>query len=250
MAIMRAILIDDERSNLENLSVLLAKYCPLIKIIAQSQSVDEAVDLVNLQQPDLLFLDIQMGKHSGFDLLSRLPEKSFEVIFVTAYDHYGIQAVKFAALDYLLKPVNPEELIGAVSKASHRFKNKMENEQLSFLLQQLKKTETVVPKIALPQQNEIRYVVISDVLRCEADNTYTFFFLNNGDRILVSKPLKEYADLLKPQGFLRVHQSHLINPNFVKSWLKEDGGMLLMKSGDKIPVSKPNRESVKGVLGK
>jgi two-component system LytT family response regulator len=250
MAIMRAILIDDERSNLENLQTLLVKYCPMVKIVGQSQNVDEAVDLVNLHQPDLLFLDIQMGKSSGFDLLTRLPEKSFEVIFVTAYDQYGIQAVKFAALDYLLKPVNPDELISAVSKAEHQFTNRINNEQLVFLLQQLKKTEVSVPKIALPQQNEIRYVAIKDIFRCEADNTYTFFFLMNGDKILVSKPLKEYADLLKPHGFLRAHQSHLINPDFVKSWLKEDGGMLLMKNGDKIPVSKPNRESVKSILGK
>jgi two-component system LytT family response regulator len=250
MDLMRAILIDDERANLENLEVLLAKHCPKVKIVGRSQSVDDAVNLVNLHQPDLLFLDIQMGKQSGFDLLTQISEKSFEVIFVTAYDQYGIQAVKFAALDYLLKPVNSDELSNAVAKAEQRIKHKMDNEQLGFLLQQLKKTETLVPKIALPQQNEIRYIAINDILRCEADNTYTFFFLVNGDKILVSKPLKEYSDLLKPYGFLRVHQSHLINPNCVKSWLKEDGGMLLMKNGDKIPVSKPNRESVKQVLSK
>lgn len=250
MAIMRAIVIDDERANLENLAALLAKYCPTVKIVGQSQSVEEAVNLINLHQPDLLFLDIQMGKSSGFDLLTQLSEKSFEVIFVTAYDQYGIQAVKFAALDYLLKPVNPDELINAVTKAEARFKSKVENEQLGFLLQQIKKTGAVEPKIALPQQNEIRYITINEILRCEADNTYTFFFLTNGDKILVSKPLKEYSDLLKPHGFLRTHQSHLINPKFVKSWLKEDGGILLMDNGHKIPVSKPNRDSVKSVLGK
>lgn len=247
---MRAVLIDDERANIEILQVLLEKYCPEINIVAFASQLDSAVDVINLHRPDLLFLDIQMGKSTGFDLLTRLTERSFEVIFVTAYDHYGIQAVKFAALDYLLKPVNPDELIAAVAKATSRFKNKTQSEQLSFLLQQIKRPETGVQKIALPQHNEIRYVTVNEILRCEADNTYTFFFLANGDKILISKPLKEYSDLLKPHGFLRTHQSHLINPLFVKSWLKEDGGVLLMKNGDKVPVSKPNRESVKLMLGK
>ncbi len=247
---MRAILVDDERANLENLQVLLEKYCPKIKIVATALTVQHAVEIINLHKPDLLFLDIHMGKSSGFDLLNQLIEKWFEVIFVTAYDQYGIQAVKFAALDYLLKPVNPDELISAVAKAETRVRNKIQNEQLNFLLQQIKAPENVVQKIALPQHNEIRYVEVKEILRCEADNTYTFFFLANGDKILISKPLKEYSDLLKPHGFLRTHQSHLINPSFVKSWLKEDGGVLLMTNGDKIPVSKPNRESVKQVLGK
>ena len=247
---MRAILVDDERANIEVLQILLAKYCPAVKVIATAHQVDEAVSLLNLHRPDLVFLDIQIGKSTGFDLLNQLSQKPFEVIFVTAYDHYGIQAVKFAALDYLLKPVNPDELIHAVANATIRIGNKIQNEQLNFLLQQIKAPDHFVQKIALPQHSEIRYVGISEILRCEADNTYTFFFLRNGDKILISRSLKEYSDMLKPHGFLRTHQSHLINPSCVKSWLKEDGGVLLMNNGDKIPVSKPNRESVKEALGK
>ena len=247
---MKAILIDDEKSNLENLAGLLVKYCPDLKLVGMVSNADDGLNLINLHQPDLLFLDIQMGKNSGFDLLAQINNPSFEVIFVTAYDQYGIQAVKFVALDYLLKPINTNELINAVAKAEIRIKSKKRNEQLSFLLQQIKAPETYAQKIALPQQNEIRYVTVTDIIRCEADNNYTFFYLENGDRILVSKPLKEYSDLLKPNGFLRTHQSHLINPNFVKSWLKEDGGMLLMKNNDKVAVSKPNRDYVKLTLGK
>jgi len=247
---MRAILVDDERENLDNLQILLGKYCPQVKVIACSKQIEEAQMLINLHRPDLLFLDIQMGKHSGFDLLDRITDKSFEVIFVTAFDQYGIQAIKFAALDYLLKPVSTTELINAVGKATNRLQDKMQNEQLNFLLRQLKITEASVPKIALPQQNEIRYVNLSDIVRCEAENTYTNFLMSNSDQILISKPLKEYADLLKTQGFIRPHRSHLINPAYVKSWLKEDGGVLLMNNGDKIPVSKPNRENIKQALGK
>lgn len=247
---MRAILVDDEVANLENLQVLLAKNCPEVKVVAVASNIDDAFTQVNLHRPELLFLDIQMGKTTGFDLLNLLTEKSFEVIFVTAYDSYGIQAVKFAALDYLLKPVDPGELSLAISKAEQRIKSKINGEQLNFLLNQIKRTEPAVLKIALPQQNEIRYVSVDEIVRCVADNTYTFFHLSSGEKILISKPLKEYSDLLKPQGFVRTHQSHLVNPGFVKSWLKEDGGTLLMNNGDKIPVSKPNREMVKAVLGK
>ncbi|MCX2582361.1 LytR/AlgR family response regulator transcription factor [Pedobacter sp. MR22-3] len=247
---MRAILVDDEMANLENLQALLMKNCPQVKVVSISSNIDDAFEQINLHRPDLLFLDIQMGKNTGFDLLNKLIEKPFEVIFVTAYDNYGIQAVKFAALDYLLKPVDPDELVAAVIKAEARIANKINGEQLNFLLNQIKRSEQNIPKIALPQQHEIRYVSVDDIVRCVADNTYTFFHLSNGEQILISKPLKEYADLLKPQGFVRAHQSHLVNPKFVKSWLKEDGGLLLMSNGDKIPVSKPNREMVKAVLGK
>lgn len=245
---MRAILIDDEISNLENLRTLLEKHCPQVTIMATEQSVGTAVDAIEKFLPDLVFLDIQMGKQTGFDVLKLLPRRHFEVIFVTAYDQYGIQAVKFAALDYLLKPIDIEELINAVHKAEYKLATQIKTSQLDFLLQQLKKPDTNVSTIALQMQSEIRYVTLSEIIRCEADNTYTYFFLASSEKILVSKSLKEYADLLRPNGFLRTHQSHLVNPKYVKSWLKEDGGILLLTSGEKIPVSKPNKETVKQAL--
>lgn len=245
---MRAVLIDDEISNVENLSTLLEKHCPQVTIIATARNVSDAVDAIEKYLPDLVFLDIQMGEQTGFDVLKLLPTRNFEVIFVTAYDQYGIQAVKFAALDYLLKPIDIEELVNAVNKAGYKLAKKMQTSQLDFLLQQIKIPETNISKIALQMQSEIRYVALSEIVRCEADNTYTHFFLSSGEKILVSKSLKEYADLLCPSGFLRTHQSHLVNPKYVKSWLKEDGGMLLLISGEKIPISKPNKETVKQAL--
>ncbi|WP_255431202.1 LytTR family DNA-binding domain-containing protein [Pedobacter sp. N36a] len=245
---MRAILIDDEISNLENLRTLLEKHCPQVTIIAVAQNVSDAVDAIEKYLPDLVFLDIQMGEQTGFEVLKQLPKRNFEVVFVTAYDQYGIQAVKFAALDYLLKPIDIEELVDAVHKAKHKLAAQMQTSQLDFLLQQLKKPEANVSKIALQMQSEIRYVTLSEIIRCEADNTYTHFFLEDNEKILVSKSLKEYADLLRPKGFLRTHQSHLVNPKYVKSWLKEDGGILLLLSGEKIPISKPNKHSVKQAL--
>lgn len=245
---MRAILIDDEKSNLENLQTLLEKHCPQITIVATAQNVSDSVNAIEKYLPDLVFLDIQMGKQTGFDVLKLLPSRNFEVVFVTAYDQYGIQAVKFAALDYLLKPIDIEELMSAVNKAERKLATQMQTSQLDFLLQQLKKPETSISKIALPMQSEIRYVPLPEIIRCEADSTYTHFFLSSGEKILVSKSLKEYADLLRPNGFLRTHQSHLVNPNYVKSWLKEDGGILLLTSGETIPVSKPNKDAVKQAL--
>lgn len=245
---MRAVLIDDEISNVENLSALLAKHCPQVTIVATAQHVDDAVEAIESHWPDLVFLDIKMHGQTGFDVLGGLAKRDFEVIFVTAYDHYGIQAVKFAALDYLLKPIDIVELKSAVNKAETKLATQRQTSQLDFLLQQLKKPEPNVSKIALQMQSEIRYVALSEITRCEAGNTYTHFFLSNGEKILVSKSLKEYADLLRPNGFLRTHQSHLVNPTYVKSWLKEDGGVLLLTSGEKIPVSKPNKETVKQAL--
>lgn len=247
---MRAVLVDDENSNLENLRSLLEKHCPQVDIMATAQNVNDAVGAIEYHLPDLVLMDIQMGEQTGFDVLRRLPIRNFEVIFVTAYDQYGIQAVKFAALDYLLKPIDLDELINAVKKAEDKLATHMQTSQLDFLLQQIKKPETNASKIALQMQSEIRYVALSEIIRCEADNTYTHFFLSSDEKILVSKSLKEYADLLRPNGFLRTHQSHLINPKFVKSWLKEDGGILLLMSGEKIPVSKANKEMVKQALQK
>ncbi len=244
----QAIIVDDEPSNIENLRALLTKHCPQVNVIGTAVNNALAAELIDQHKPDLIFLDIQLRDDSGLNLLKLVHNRSFEVIFVTAYDQYGIQAVKLAALDYLLKPVDIDELAAAITKVETKLKEKQHNQQLDFLVNHLKKDDKQPTKIALQQQKEIRYITLTDIVRCEADNTYTFFYLNNGERILVSKGLKEYADMLPTDSFLRIHQSHLVNIAFVKSWLKEDGGVLLLTNGDKIPVSRPNREKVRAVL--
>lgn len=247
---MKALVVDDEYFNNENLISLVHKYCPGINVVGAAITIDEAIDLIHIHQPDLLFLDIKIGDQTGFDLLKLLPTSRFEIIFITAFDKYGIEAIKFAALDYLLKPVNIPELIQAVHKAEERQGEREKNKQLNFLLNHIQNGEKQPAKIALPQLNEIRYVAINEIIRCESANSYTFFYLINGDRILVSRPIKEYTDLLKAIGFLRTHQSHLVNSIFVKSWIKEDGGILLLTNGDRIPVSRPNKEMVQAALGR
>ena len=245
---MKTLIIDDEQSNLENLSTLIRQYCPRLTLAGTATNVTQALQQIASYQPDLLLLDIHIGMETGFDLLRLLPTKDFEVIFVTAFNEYGIDAIKFAAVDYLLKPIDVAELILAVNKAEEKIATKQTAQQLNFLLSHLKSTGAVPAKIALPQLHEIRYVSVSDIIRCEADNSYTRFYLSGSEKILVSRSLKEYAEILSSAGFLRTHQSHLVNKIFIKSWIKEDGGMLLLNNGDKIPVSRPNKTVVQAAL--
>lgn len=242
---MKALIVDDEISNQENLQQLLKSYAEDVQVCAIAGTIAEAETAIKQHRPELVFLDIQLHNRSGFDLLKQLDEINFEIIFVTAYDQYGIQAIKFAALDYLLKPIDIDELAAAVNKARKAVQQKKKNERLGHFLEYLKDDNQTSPRIALPLFGETRYISINDIVRCEADNTYTRFFLTTGEQVLVSKTLKEYATMLLEYGFLRVHQSHLINPDFIKSWLKEDGGCLLLNDGHKIPVSKLKKDEVK-----
>jgi two-component system LytT family response regulator len=239
------IIIDDEINNIEILSSLLTKNCDGISIVATALNADEGIELIEKHKPDLLFLDIQMPEKSGFDLLKALPQINFEIIFITAFDQYGIQAIKFSALDYLLKPVIIDELKLSVQKAREKIIAKQKNASIGNLLDYISSSPKGTAKIALPTLTETRYVKVNDIVRCEASDNYTSFYLQSNEKILVCKTLKEYAELLGHHNFIRTHQSHLVNINFVKSLLKEDGGMLLLTNSDKIPISRQNKESVK-----
>jgi two-component system LytT family response regulator len=244
----RCVLIDDEDNNLENIQRLLQQYYPGITIAGTANSADEGIQLIAAVKPNLVLLDIQMPGKSGFDLLRSISTIDFEVIFITAYDQYGIQAIKFSALDYLLKPVDINELKQAVEKARQKLALREQNRNVSNLIAYLKMPQQEPPKIALPTQQETHYVKVNEIIRCEASDNYTNFFLPGGEKILVSKTLKEFADLLKPHGFLRTHQSHLVNMSHVKSFLKEEGGQLLLQDKTKIPISRQNLELVKKTL--
>ena len=248
MTNIRYILVDDELNNIENLQFLLTKHSPGLVFAGTANSADEAIHLIKTVTPDLVFLDIQMPGKSGFDLLRSLDKTDFEVIFVTAYDQYGIQAIKFSALDYLLKPVDVEELKQAVEKAKTKIAARHQNQNISNLLDYLQKPKQQSPRIALPTLQETHYVKLEDIVRCEASDNYTCFFLSTGEKILVSRTLKEYADLLKAHNFQRTHQSHLVNMRFVKSFLKEDGGTLLLQDKTRIPISRQNLETIRKAL--
>jgi two-component system LytT family response regulator len=245
----RSIIIDDEPNNIENLELIVQQQQLNVDVVATAINATDGLLAIKQYQPELLFLDIQMPGQSGFDLLRALPVINFEVIFITAYDQYGIQAIKFSALDYLLKPINIDELKGAIEKAKQKIGLKKQNQNIENLLEYIKAGKEP-PKIALPTMQEIMYVKVSDIIRCEAANNYTTFYLQNNEQVLVCKTLKEFADLLSPHNFVRTHQSHLVNVQFVKSYLKEDGGTLLLNNLSKIPISRQNRDLVKAALNK
>jgi len=244
----RSIIIDDEPNNVENLQTIIGTYCLGIEVVATANSAAEGIGGIKTHRPDLVFLDIQMPGASGFDVLKAFTTVNFEVIFITAYDQYGIQAIKFSALDYLLKPIDIAEFKTAIAKASKKISARRQNHNIENLLEYIKSGQRDSPKIALPTLAEIQYVKVNTIIRCEAENNYTTFYLDNGEQILVCKTLKEYDELLQPHQFIRTHQSHLVNLQFVKSYLKEDGGMLLLTDQTKIPISRQNKDRVRNIL--
>lgn len=246
----RSIIIDDEPNNVENLQLIMAAHCPQVELIATAFSAADGIAAIKTHRPDLVFLDIQMPEASGFDVLKAFAMVDFEIIFITAHDQYGIQAIKFSALDYLLKPINISELKLAINKAIEKIKSKKKDQNIENLLEYIKMGQYVSPKIALPTLNEIMYVKVSAIIRCEASNNYTAFYLDNGETVLVCKTLKEFDELLQSHKFIRSHQSHLVNLDFVKSYLKEDGGMLLLTDGAKVPISRQNKDKIKNELNK
>lgn len=238
-----AILVDDEQGNRENLLRMIRQYCPQIEVQAVCCSVAEAQISLSKTQPDILFLDIRLGSDTGFTLLESLPEISFEVIFVTAYDSYAIQAIRFSALDYLLKPIDSSELINAVEKAIQVILRKQDNKRMQNLLRNAQSLDKH-KKIALSVADKIEFVEIDSIIRCESESNYTTFYLKSGEKLIVSKTLKEYDELLTPYHFLRVHQSHLINLDEIKSFIKTDGGYIRMKDGTSISISRQRRNYV------
>ncbi|GGC35394.1 DNA-binding response regulator [Parapedobacter defluvii] len=240
----RTILIDDEQRNIENLQGLLQEYCPAVQVIATAMDVDEAVGKIRDLQPDLLLLDIHMPGKNGFEVLKALPDQSVEVIFVTAFDQYAIQAIKFSAIDYLLKPVDIDDLKTAIAKVETKIGNRS-NPQVANLLEMLKHQGTKEEhRLALSSLKETRFVRPADIIRCESSNAYTSFFLVTGESVVVSRPIFEYSELLADYGFIRCHQSHLINRKYIKSLLKEDSGYLLLEDDSKIPISRNKKETV------
>lgn len=246
---MRAILVDDEKNNRENLLWMLSRYCPSVDIISSCASVLDARQAIMKLQPELLFLDIQMADGSGFSLLESLQEPTFEVIFVTAYDNYAIQAIKFSALDYLLKPLDPLELIKSVEKAEAIIHRKQNNVRMANLLKN-EHCSDKHKKIALSVADKIEFIEIFSIMRCEAEDNYTTLYLKSGEKIIASRTLKEFDELLTPYNFLRVHQSHLINLDEVKSFVKADGGYIRMKDGSSVSISRQRRNQVLDILCK
>tara|TARA_B110000046_G_C13022385_1_gene411907 strand:+ start:4912 stop:5667 length:756 start_codon:yes stop_codon:yes gene_type:complete len=237
-----SIIVDDIPEALNMLSNDIEKNHPEIEIIGKATSVIEAAKLLQTKHPDILFIDIMLGDGTAFDILEIVPNLQSKIIFITASDEYAIKAFKFAAIDYILKPYSNEDLANSIKKAKVYIQpNK---EQLSVLQESISNPNRLSQKISLHTSEKIIIVQLSEIIRCKSDNNYTTFHLENGQKILVSKTLKYYADMLKEHAFLRVHQSHLINTKYIKEFIKSDGGYLILKDKSNIPVSIRKRNEV------
>lgn len=233
----RTIIIDDEPNSVDTLRQLLLKYCPTITIIGTADNAQTGREAIINGKPDLVFLDIEMPYGNAFELLNNLPVIDFEIVFVTAFDNYAINAIKYSALDYLLKPVNIKELQVAVEKAGERIKSKNISQKIDTLLFNLNVSKPSLQKVALPTLEGLVFVNIKELVWLEARGSYTVIYLENRQKITVSRTLKEFEDILPEDSFSRIHQSYIINHNFIKKYNRGRGGSIEMEDGTVIEVS-------------
>ena len=247
---MKAILIDDEKHATEVLAMKLQKLRMGVDVIAQFNQPEAALDTLRQNQFDLLFLDIEMPRLNGFDLLERLDSLPFDVVFTTAYDQYAIRAFRFSALSYLLKPVQEDELREVLMRWQQRTVRQVQQAQLSLLREHYMPTGSPTKsRIALPTHEGHEIIEIADIVRCMADASYTHFFLNSGRKLLICRTLKEVEQALEPSGFVRTHHSHLINSAYLTRIVRQEGGYLLMADGAQVPVTKLKRDFLLEQIG-
>ena len=243
---MTALLVEDMPQALQVLQNDLAEYCPDIRVIGVAHSVVEAAKQLRQHTPDVLFLDILLGDGTGFDLLEIFPNLKTRIIFVTASDEFAVRAFRFAAVDYLLKPVEPAQLQAAVQRAKSHLAHPAES--LDLLKETIRRPEVLPSRISLNTQERIAVVDIGQIVRCEADGNNTWFVLAGGEKIFVTRTLKQFEQLLAQHQFIRVHQSHLLNLAYIREYVKKDGGYLKLKNGDIVPVSLRKKAEVLELL--
>ena len=238
----KAIIIDDEQHCINRLSGLLDEHCKeTVHVMGNFLSLEEGINAIYKLQPALVFLDVQLGEHTGFDLLKQLNEINFEVIFTTAFDKYAVQAFKFCAIDYLLKPIDADDLKLAVDKLSKKISKEEVSKQFEVLFHNLKHVGSL-KRICVPVMTGFVFLQVNDIIRCESDINYTTIFLSNKQKLLVAKTLKEFEELLSDHDFFRVHNSHLINLAHIKSYNKGKGGFVTLDDNSQIEVSTRRKE--------
>ena len=244
----KAIIIDDEAKGRLALKKKLADYCPQVQVVAEAANGQEGILLIEHHKPSVIFLDIEMPRMNGFEMLNELKEKNFHLIFTTAYDQYAIKAIKFAAFDYLLKPVDIEELKSAVAKIDTTEMGQTKK-QADLLQQNLQHPKKLLHKLAIPTLEGLFFYNINDIIRLEANSNYTNIWFSNNTKILASKTLKEFEELLPEDIFFRTHHSHLINLNFIKRYIKGDGGQIELQNGSFVDVSRRKKEEFLKAIG-
>jgi len=239
---LRTLIIDDEEKARENLKSLLTDFCPNVEVVGMKDSVEDGIAGINEIQPDLVMLDIEMSRGTGFDLLEQLPEINFDIIFITAFHQYAIKAFKFSAADYLLKPISIEELQSAVKRVGEKKARQFSKEQFSHFISTVKPAAKPFNKIALPTMDGLLFVKLEEIVQCSSIDNYTQFHLQSGKKILVSKTIKYFDELLSEHNFFRVHRSHLINLDHIKRYIKGEGGYVIMIDDSQIMVSRRKKE--------
>jgi len=237
----KAIIVDDEPYCCEALAILLERYCPQVSVMQSCLSGTDALNAIREHRPQLLFLDIEMPQMNGFELLEKIQDVHFELIFTTSYDQYAIKAIRFSALDYLLKPIDREELQRAIQKVIQRLQYPLP-QQIEILLQKLHNPQYSLNKIAIPTMEGLRMVTVDTIISCSSDSNYTILILKDGQKIVASRTLKEIEELLEDHPFLRVHHSHLVNLNEIHRYVKGEGGYLVMTNEASIDVSRSRKE--------
>ncbi len=238
----RTVLIDDEPNNINTLQQLLLRYCPIVDIVGTANSAKMGGEVIAATQPDLVFLDIEMPYGNAFDLLNSVSPITFEVVFVTAFDNYAINAIKYSALDYLLKPVNIRDLQAAVQKAANLLDTKNIHKRIDTLFYNLYTPKNTFQRLALPTLDGLVFVNTEDCISLEAKSNYTVIHFKNGSTVTISKTLKEFEDILSKEQFSRIHHSHIINHYFVKKYHRGRGGYIEMEDGTTIEVSIRKRD--------
>ncbi len=247
----KVVIVDDEQNSREALIGKLDLFCPEVEIAGEAGGVSEAIETINSVNPDAVFLDIKLAGESGFDILEAIsenPEVNPEIVFITAHDEFAIQAIKFSALDYLLKPIDPEELVKAIRKIEEQKGIPKNAANLNVLVENIRQASDSPKKIVVPTSDGMHIIKLSDIVRLESSSNYTTFFLNNEKSLLASKTLKEFDNMLSGYNFNRIHKSHLVNMNFLKRYVQTDGGYLILEDGSKIPVANRKKEQLISIL--
>lgn len=245
---MKILIIDNEAPIRAGLRMQLETYVPEMEDLQEATGVATGLIAIETYQPDIVFLDVEMDDGTGLDLLRKLGNYNFQLIFITAHNKYAVDAFKFSAIDFLLKPIDADDLMTSVGKALRQLKNRDLKEQILVLNESMNKISMEHKKIVLKDKDSIYFVKVNDIIRCHAEGPYTEFFITAGQRITISKNLKEYEEMLEPFGFIRAHHSHLINIRKITRFDKTDGCTLIMENNDEVPVSQRKKEHLLEII--
>jgi two-component system LytT family response regulator len=241
MGMIKAIIIDDEPNSCEALATLLERYCPAVQVVGIYNNGADALTAIRQFQPNLVFLDVEMPKMNGFEMLEKLSSINFDLIFTTSYDKYALKAIRFSAIDYLLKPVDREELQKAVQKVVQRSQKPIA-QQLEILMQKINNPSKPIGKIAMPTMEGLQMIPVDSIISCESDSNYTILHLKDKQKVIVSRTLKDIEEMLEDHSFSRVHHSYMVNLNEIQKYIKGEGGYLLMSDGSTVDVSRSKKE--------